>query len=250
MKKNRIRKLKGFSGVTIWAVIACLAVLVFLKSFYSLEEKTIETVFIRVFGFVRFDNSNVFFISVVQFLLPQIGMMLIWGNYFDETITKNVDIIFTRTRKAGSVVWKETIQLILGVAITTACLEGGVCAVYKGKGYHISNGKSLLINAVLYIVYMMFVLLLANILSFLVQLVYSIVLSLFLQLLALEIVFTTEGTSMQNKWYRFNPVSAVMFLKNQNNRHPYGVFWFCYLTVLMLILVGTCCFVTRKKEYI
>jgi len=107
---------KKLFSINKWkSMILVIVILVFFESFLERDKEELNSVVRFALGFVGFQNRGIFFSSIVKFLLPQLGFLLVWGNYFDENIRKNISIIFTRTQDSKKIVWKYTKELVMGM---------------------------------------------------------------------------------------------------------------------------------------
>lgn len=236
-------------NINVKAMLICIVGIVFMESFLDVESKEIGEVVKIVFGYVNFNNSNVFLISIIKFLLPQIGIFIIWGNYFDENILKNETIIFIRTRKTRKIIWNYMLELIYGVCIMTILLELGVYIVYMLKGYQVGSMKELFVDLVLYALFEVFAVFLMNILSLIMKIMYGVIVVLFLQATWLESIYAIQDNTSLEKLYYIIPSSSVMLYKNQGVGDEYKIFWCVYLLCMIGLLFVCGCIVMKRKEF-
>ena len=248
-ENNCIENKKIFSSDKWKTAGIVIILLVLFESFLEYSTLDLNGISHFVLGYVGFQNRGVFFASVIKFMLPQLGALLIWGNYFEENILKNSSIIFTRTKKASKIVWKYTKELITGVLLTMVLFEVGICCIYYLKGYRSENLYSLLLDLVIYAIYMITVLVITNVLSFVCRNMYGVCIVLFLQLVALEYLYPIykEGERI---CYGV-PTAAILLVHNAEVNYKCKLAWCGYLAVIMFfsILVGTV-IVKRKEIYI
>lgn len=227
---------KKLFSINKWkSMILVIVILIFFESFLERDTKELNSVVRFALGFVGFQNRGIFFSSMVKFLLPQLGFLLVWGNYFDENIRKNISIIFTRTQNPKKIIWKYTKELVLGMFFMVALFEIGICLIYYMKDYHSENIYSLFIDLMLYTLYMIMVLVITNILSFYCKSIYSVWLVLFLQVLSLECIYSILDKTEQICYYI--PVSVILLAQNTDIDSVRKIEWCICMTAIMTVCI-------------
>ncbi len=227
---------KKFFSTNKWKImLPVIVILVFFESFIEQDTEELNNVVRFALGFVGFQNRGIFFSSTVKFLFPQFGFLLVWGNYFDENIRKNISIIFTRTQSCEKVVWKYTKELVLGMFFSVALFEIGVCLAYYMKGYRSENVYSLLMDLLLYTLYMIMALVITNLLSFYCKSIYSVWFVLFLQVLSLECIYSILGKIGQVCYYI--PVSVILLTQNADIDSARKIGWCLSIIVIMAVSI-------------
>lgn len=227
---------KKLFSINKWkSMILVIVILVFFESFLERDKEELNSVVRFTLGFVGFQNRGIFFSSIVKFLLPQLGFLLVWGNYFDENIRKNISIIFTRTQDSKKIVWKYTKELVMGMFFSVAMFEIGVCLIYYMKGYRSGDVYSLLIDLMLYTLYMIMALVITNVLSFYCKSIYSVWLVLFLQVLSLECIYSILDKTEQVCYYI--PISVILLVQNTDIDSARKIGWCISIMVIMAISI-------------
>lgn len=232
---------KKFFSTDKWKmVIPIISIMVFFETFLEKDIEELNSVVRFVLGFVGFQNRGIFFSSIIKFLVPQLGFLLIWGNYFDENIRKNISIIFTRTQDSSKIVWKYTKELLWGVFLTVSLFEIGLCLVYYLKGYRSEDLCSLLIDLVLYAIYMIMVLIVTNVISFYCKSIYGVWVVLFFQVLFLECIYSILDKTEQ-VCYSI-PVSVILLVQNVNISNARKIRW----SICMIVVMAVCILLSGK----
>lgn len=230
-------------------MIIVLAVIIFLESFISTEERSLDYIMRWIFGYIGFNNRNLFFSSLARFLLPQIGLLLLWGNYIHENVVTNYELIFTRTRKSYKVLWKYIVQLIMKVTMTVLFLEIVLCCVYLFKGCNIDSLADICLDLGLYCVYMNFLIMAVNVISLAVQNIFSVIVTLVIQLLLIEETYhLLQGESIPSIYYIL-PTSPIMLINNMGLGHGIKLIWGIYLAGITIFCFIMGCQYTSRKEY-
>lgn len=227
---------KKLFSISKWkTMVLIILILVFFESFLERDTEELNIVVRFALGFVGFQNRGIFYSSIIKFLLPQLVFLLVWGNYFDENIRKNISIIFTRTQDFKKIVWKYTKELVLGVLFAVALFEIGVCLIYYMKGYRLGNVYSLLMDLMLYALYMIMVLVITNLLSFYCKSIYSVWFVLFLQVLSLECIYSILDKTEQVCYYI--PVSVILLVQNTDIDSERKIGWCISIIVIMTVSI-------------
>ncbi len=230
-------------------IILVLAVVVFLESFISPEQRSLDYVMRWIFGYIGFESRHLFFSSIVRFLLPQIGLLLMWGNDIHENVVTNYELIFTRTRKSYTVLGKYIAKLFLKVTLTTLFLETVLCVIYLGKGCQIESFVHICLDLGLYCIYMDCMILAVNILSLAVKNIFCVILALAVQLLLFEGTYHLLQGETISKIYYVLPTSPIMLTRNVGLGYGMKVIWGIYLVGIIAILFVAGCQYTSRKEY-
>lgn len=244
VKKRSLQKVLNVKGI-----LYSLLVVGTLLCLISTGDKSINGLIGKVFGNIRFNNYNDFLSSMPLFYLPQLGIIIIWGNYFDESILANSSIIFTRTRKVKKVMVRYILEMIVGVFIMTLCLEGVLLMVNIMRGYRLHNFDSLVMDLLLYILYMIFLVLVINVISIIMNVMYSVIVALSMQLIFLYTIYMVQNEFLSRKIYYLLPTSSILFFENFQLSIWKKGFWVIYLLTLILMLCVTSCKLIEKKEF-
>ena len=248
-KRDRIT-IRKFSESNLKGIFFVLGILILLESFIEFPELDLNAVVRYVLTYVDFCNHKKFLTSIIKFLIPQIGVLLIWGNYFHENIVKNNNIIFTRTRKMERIIWRYIKELFLGVTVMTGVFELGICLIYLLKGNCSDNVGSLLVDLWIYNMYMNCILIITNLLALFIKEIYSILIILSIQLISLEMIYTLINKEVLNKVYYLIPTSSVLLSKNAEMGNSCKIGSGLYLLLLIMVTILLGCAMARKKEYL
>ena len=230
-------------------MIIVLAVIIFLESFISTEQRSLDYIMRWIFGYIGFNNRNLFFASLARFLLPQIGILLLWGNYIHENVVTNYELIFTRTRKSYKVLWKYIVKLLVKVTMTVLFLELVLCFVYLLKGCSIDRLAGLCLDLGLYCIYMDCLIMVVNVISLAVRNIFSVIITLVIQLLLIEETYhLLQGESIPSIYYIL-PTSPIMLINNMGLGHGIKLTWGIYLVGITVFCFIMGCQYTSRKEY-
>ena len=230
-------------------MIIILAVIIFLESFTSPEQRSLDYIMRWIFGYIGFGNRNLFFSSLARFLLPQIGLLLLWGNYMHENVVTNYELIFTRTRKSYKVLWKYIVQLLIKVTMTVILLETVLCLIYRLKGCNIDSLADICLDLGLYCVYMDCLIMTVNIISLAVRNIFSVIITLVIQLLLIEETYHLMQGDGIPKIYYLLPTSPIMLINNMGLGHGIKLIWAIYLAGITVFWFIIGCWYTSRKEY-
>ena len=232
-RKNRLSK----------NMLLLVMALAFLESFFDPEGQSLEFVLGWLVGNVGFYNRKIFLATVFRFLIPQVGIIALWGNYMHE------NVVFTRTRKSGKILWKYTLQLIWNVTITVVTLEGILCLVYLCKGCKLQSVSTMCSTLGMYCIYINVCLVAINILSLAIQSIFSILVILIGQLVSLEVTYHILQIDKMPRLYYVLPTSPVMFMQKINGCGHLEFYWAIYLLGIIILLFFAGCIYTEHKEF-
>lgn len=229
--------------------VIVLALIIFFESFYDVDDLSINEIMKQIFGGVIFLNHNYFLVTVIRFLLPQFGIILLWGNYFYSNIVTNYELIFTRTRKSYIVLSKYAVKLFIYVFTTTIFLEIVLIFVYLYKGGRIHSFSDICIDLILYCFYIVCITLIVNIISLAIKGVYSVSIVFAILLFLLECTFRLVGEEGVNKVYYLLPTSPALLMQNAEIKNEIKIILGIYLIGIMVISFFLGCIYTHHKEY-
>lgn len=230
-------------------VIVVLIIILFFESFIEPGDKSLEYVLGWILGNIEFGSRNLFLASLVRFLIPQIGILFLWGNYLHENVVKNYELIFTRTRKSGKVLTKYVTELLMRVTGSVLFLEIGILIVYSMKGCTIDSMQNFLFELFIYCIYTVSLVLVVNMISLATKSIYGILIIFAVQLFQIEVMYHLLQNETVSKVYYLFPASAVMFTKNIQMGCNIKFGWILYLLGIMALCFLVGCRYTSYKEY-
>ena len=218
--------------------------------FISPDQSSLDDVMRWIFGCIAFGNRSVFISSIIRFLLPQVGLLLLWGNYIHENVVVNYELIFTRTRKSYKVLGKYIVRLFFMVTGTVFSLEVILLGIYLLKGCLIDSWFDLMLDLGLYCVYMDGVIIAVNILSLAIRNIFSVILTLVFQLIMFEATYQLMQESFLSSIYYFMPTSPVMLVNNVGLGRGLKLIWgICLIGIAVLWFILGCQYTSRKEYY-
>ena len=228
--------------------IICIS---FLESFQMLSDSSdLGDMYRRIFGYIYFGNYHLFLSSIIKFLLPQLGVLVIYGNYFEHKIIQNSSIIFSRTRKIYKIILRYTMELILGVSMMLIALYGFVGIRYVCSGYQVVHMGVLVLDLLLYLMYINMILVVINVLSLIIDTIYSVSLILVLQLLGLQCIYFLKSSTQLEQLYYFIPTSVPLLESNVGMSNDIKVIWLLYLigiASMSIAIIGW--YLKKYKEF-
>lgn len=231
-------------------IVIVISTIVFLESFICTETKILDDVMRCIFGYIGFYNRNVYLASMIKFILPQIGIFLLWGNYIYENVVVNYELFFTRTRQCKKVLRKYMVQLVIKVSMTVALMEALLVIVYFLKGYRIENLSAICMDMVLYCIFMICLLVVANSISLGVPNIFSTVIVLIIEFIFLEVTYHLLQGDDIPQMYFWLPTSSVMLVNNAGTGFGIKILWAVYLIGISgLCFLGGCWYTNRKEYY-
>lgn len=232
-----------------WDVLIVLSFIILLEGFIEPGDRSLDYIMRWVFGYIGFNNRNVFFSSFIKFLLPQFGILLLWGNYLHENVVINYELIFTRTRKSYKVLRKYVVQLLINVSVSVLFLETALFVVYRLKGCNIGRFTGLCLDMLLYCIYMDCLIVVINIISLATKNIYGVILTLVVQSLLIEVTYhLLQGRSVSGIYYVL-PTSPAMLMQNMELGNGIKLMWGICLIGIMGLCFMLGCRYTRHKEY-
>lgn len=202
-------------------------------------------VFRNAYWFVDFRNSNRLFQSIVLLMLPQILVLVLWGDYFEEMIYGNASVLLPRMRNVGGLLRKFFIELIGKVGITLllfSTIISGFC-VFRGISEY---GKEDIVNLGLYILYMVVFLVFINVVSAFSSSVVGTLAGLAVQTSGLIAVGCLgECDFWQAAWIP----SYVFVLLQRENVLSQKLAEMIYLLILLGLFFVMECFIVKRKEW-
>lgn len=202
-------------------------------------------VFRNTYWFVDFRNSNRLFQSIMLLMLPQILVLVLWGDYFEEMIYGNASVLLPRMRNVRKLLRKFFIELICKVGITLllfSTIISGLC-VFRGIS---TFGKEDIVNLVMYILYMVVFLVFINVVSAFSSSVVGTLTGLAVQTSGLIAVgCLRECDFWQAAWIP----SYVFVLLQKENVLSQKLAEMIYLLILLGLFFVMECFIVKRKEW-
>ena len=110
---------KNIMNISKLKLMLVLMIVVFFEGFMDLKKPSLNLVVGWIFGYVNLSRHDLFVVSLLRLIIPQITILFLWGDFIHENLVKNYQLIFSRTRKTHSVLNKFFSQLLINVTITT-----------------------------------------------------------------------------------------------------------------------------------
>lgn len=199
-----------------------------------------------IFWWIDIHNMNSFFSSFSLIMLPQILLMIFWGDYFEEMIYSKASLLFPRHISPFSLIRKNYLKLILSINL---CLGSLFCLLYI---FCIITEKhpaepEFLTNVLLYMTYMIHLMIFINFISIINSSILGTLLGIAIQTASLIVIciFYEKNISII-RW-----LPAYTFILCQKN----NLLFQKSLEIIYLIGLSTICyicngFIIKRKEWI
>ncbi len=243
---------KNIMNISKLKLMLVLMIVVFFEGFMDLKKPSLNLVVGWIFGYVNLSRHDLFVVSLLRLIIPQIAILFLWGDFIHENLVKNYQLIFSRTRKTHSVLNKFFSQLLINVTITTILMEMLIVLLYMLKGYKVSNPVDLFLDLSIYCIYINGLLVFVNGLSLGVNCIYGVIIGLTLQIISFEVDYNILQGDMavRPKIYYICPTSPIMFIENIGINLRSKIIWCLGLVGLTAIFYIVTCICTKRKEFI
>ena len=215
---------------------------------YNLQGLDFADLYNKTYGYIGLKDYNLLFVTLLKWILPQLTMVLFWGNYLENNFIENAEMILTRTKNVRRYVVRFSMELFIAVMV--------MCAIYDmiifiiscfSFGFPAVSARAW-INMLIFFLYLYGVVLSVNLLSIFMKAAYGVFAVMGMQIFFLEIVKLIYGGLLDRNLYGLIPVSHVLFYLNENMfliDQAYSVF---YLISLIVIIIGFTIVVLKRRE--
>lgn len=222
----------------------CIVVLI-IEIFRIRYVQAFGEVFRNIYWSVDFRNSNRLFQSIMLLLLPQILVLVLWGDYFEEMIYGNASVLLPRMKNVRGLLRKFFIELICKVGITLFLFNIIICGVCFFRGIS-TFGKEDIVNLVIYILYMVVFLVFINVVSAFSSSMVGTLAGLAVQTSGLVAVgCLKECDFWQAAWIP----SYVFVLLQRENALSEKLAEMIFLLILLGLFFVMECFIVKRKEW-
>lgn len=215
---------------------------------YNLQGLDFADFYNKTYGYIGLKDYTLLFVTLLKWILPQLAMILFWGNYLENNFVENAEMILTRTKNVRRYVVCFSMELFIAVMV--------MCAIYDmiifiiscfSFGFHAVSTEAW-INMLIYFLYLYGVALSVNLLSIFTKAAYGVFAVMGVQVLFLAIIKSIYDGLLERSLYGFIPVSHVLFYLNEKMfsiDQAYSVF---YLISLIVIIIGSTIVVLKRRE--
>lgn len=152
--------------------------LIILESVGSSSDHNMWTCICYKLLHMSFVNVKIMMETLPNILFLQLVLLLLWGDYLEINLLKNASMIFSRTKKCKNLLFFYLVKVSILVLISLLAITGGIMLIYGLKGYSLSVDYGQLRGMLLYFCYLLFMVLIVNILSMFCSAIYAVLITL------------------------------------------------------------------------
>lgn len=237
--------------------------LIFTCGFIPLHTDNIYEIFINFFYIRKGIADSYVFESMMKFLFPQVIFFACYGDFFYVNIVDNASILFTRSKKNNYIVNKyarilliRTIMSVLGVWLMIALIR-----IIQGGKINVDMCMILGLWAIEYSIYIVFSLIIINVLSFFIGIANATLVVMFIKVIEIISVVKAGDNSIYNIISKIMPISIVANRWNCIEKAQSGIISqnmlvlnFIVPSVLgIMIVIGiikACGYILKRKEWL
>lgn len=195
--------------ISVWIFFAG-----WLLNSIDLHQEGIDTfsqAFCAVYGYVSFSDSISMFITGLKWMLPQISLLLFWGNAQEEHLGRCLPYIRVRTSRLVYYLMRLDGKLCTFTAIT--CLIWELMTLYHAWRCELPLGTigDLAIRILVYFLYQCFILLTVNMISGFMKAIYGMGMVIGAELVGLELLRLIQGGILPETLWQWIPASWTLF---------------------------------------
>lgn len=243
--------------------VALLSLLICVCGFIPLSTNKIYEVFVAFFNIRRGIADSYVFESMMRFLFPQIIFFACFGDYFYVNIINNASMLFIRSKNQNYVVKRYTKSLVINTGASVLIVWGMIVLLRIMQGEKINADKSivLLLWAIEYGIYLLFSILVSNILSIIIGAAEATATIFFIKIIEIILVAKASNNNVYNIIARVMPISiiadrwnCVKKITNKTVTKTLIVQNFFIPIVLGIILcivaIKVCSYILKRKEWV
>ncbi|WP_027400525.1 hypothetical protein [Anaerovorax odorimutans] len=232
--------------ITCIIVSICTGFITYM--FYNIGGFSFFDIFNKTYGYIGLKDYNLLFVTLLKWILPQLTIILFWGNYLENNFVGNAELILTRTKDVKKYVVSFSLELFVAVIVMSAVYYMVILIISVfSYGIPVISAKAW-INMLLYFLYLYGIVLIVNLFSLFMRAAYSVFVIMVIQIFFLGIVKLIYDGLIDMSVYKLLPISSVLFYLNENEfsiNKGYSVFYLVFLIVILIYLTVK---VLRHKE--
>lgn len=209
------------------------------------ELQSFGDVVLTIFWWIDFRNGNRFIQSVILAMLPQILIMLFWGDYFEEMVYRNASLLLPRRKSVYMILKKFYCKLMLRIVFCIVAWSGIIYAFCALKGNYVLGIEDG-INVLLYIVYIIQLLVFMNLVSIIDSSIIGTLLGILVQMASLMLIHVMYESGVEKmKWLP----SYIFWLCQKPDSVLQKIMELIYLVGIICIFFVINCWVMKRKEW-
>lgn len=237
MKEKKNKNL--LLGVGIFAFV------VFIKLFLLyVDGSSLKDSLTLVFGYIGLQNKNRFIMNFSTWIVPQLAIILLFGEYFKNELIVNSSIILIRSSSRTKILMQYIIKLIKKALMCVLCEIVFVCGLSVIKGNKINIDLTFLCEVISICMYITMLIVLINAIGLYTKTTYAVVISIFLE--CIQVYFIENNIKVA----RLLPLSGILYEvagKELSSVVPLMINSIIWLVVVIVITVVA---FRRKKDII
>lgn len=235
MKKN-----KNYTfgiGIFIFAVMYKLCLL-------NLAGEELRDSLTSVFGYINLNNEKNFIINFSLWVIPQLTVILIYGEYYKKELISNSSLILIRSTSRIRIMLKYILDLIKKVSIVIAFELLVTCFFSIIKGGKININTVLLMEIVSVFLYYIMLVLIINALSLYMNTTYTVCIVIFLEII--QVFFITKNIAGGN----LLPVYGILYEIAGNRGQEVLPLVMNNIVWILIVIATTLAMFNKKKDII
>lgn len=215
-----------------------------LMNFIDLREEGIDSfsqAFCTVYGYVSFSDSMAVLITGLKWMLPQILLLLFWGNMQEEQLGRYFPYIRVRTSRLARYLACLDGKLLLftgGTCVIWALIT--MCHVWRCQ-LPLGLGGEVMLKFLVYFLYQFFILLIVNLISGFTKAIYGMGFVIGIEFVGLELLRLVQEGALPEALWKWIPVSWTLFYYETDSS-------FLLVQILLLLAGSAAIFLLNEKQ--
>lgn len=229
--------------------VLIVIVLILLESVGASSDHNMWTCIRYKLLHMSFVNVKIMMKTLPNILFLQLVLMLLWGDYLEINLLKNASMIFSRTKKCKNLLLLYFVRIGGLVLMSLVVITGGIMLIYGLKGYSLSIDYGQLRGVLLYVGYLLFMVLIVNMLSVFCSTIYAVLITLGSEIVGFYFLCTIGEENLASPVLYLLPAN-VLNLAQHSVTNVSFVLALVALGIELLIGFGIVNLYIKKKEWI
>lgn len=199
----------------------------------------------KFFWYIDFYNSDHIFQSFILILPPQLILLILWGDYFEDNIYENAAILFPRTDSVWKLIKKYYSILVIKVMLTVSAMYFIIMLFEKFHTNAVVK-KAEIFNMLLYMVYMVAQIVFSNFISMFGTAISGTLVVLGIQVIGLFTIKLTNFNHVAGNFLSSGYIFGLLQNENLICKKALQMLWLFVQIDITFIIHG---FMMKKKEW-
>ena len=200
-----MKKKQTISKKFLWIVFCSL----FIHYYYMGYEGNFTEMFRIIYGYVEF-KGNSFMSTLIQWILPQILLICLWGDYVEGDLIRHWTYIRTRTNHMAGYLFKTYARLFSFIVISCSIFFFMTIMLTMSQTSKIVIGWNEVYQMLVYLLYVFLMIMLVNTVSIGIQAIYAASIIIGIQVLLVTIIKSIFHSAILTKIYSMLPISMAL----------------------------------------